>query len=313
MNIIKFMYQLGVDPQTKDKINQTSLYYAARERKFKCCKFLVECGVPLNEKDLYSQSPLYYAAREGATDICQLFIDNGADVNLEDKYGQIALFYAIKNSHDKTVELLIKSGSDVNKTDKKKLTPYQFAIKHNRAMIAEMLINHGATAQSQDKRGRKEKKRKSAEDETTKIEDKTKKYVLIRIDGTEKSRLSKPDVEGFLADHENVARLLQEKEYLDKLESEADDKLRYVESWEKLAKKAITSLWRMRESELFHRPVDPIELGIPDYFTIIKEPMDFSTIKKKLNAGLYSNFKEFQYDIDLVFNNCILYNGVSKD
>jgi len=40
-------------------------------------------------------------------------------------------------------------------------------------------------------------------------------------------------------------------------------------------------LWKVKDSELFHRPVDPIELGIPDYTDIIKKPMDFTTIKVK--------------------------------
>ena len=32
----------------------------------------------------------------------------------------------------------------------------------------------------------------------------------------------------------------------------------------------------------FHKPVDPVALGLPDYFDVIKEPMDMSKIKQKL-------------------------------
>ena len=32
----------------------------------------------------------------------------------------------------------------------------------------------------------------------------------------------------------------------------------------------------------FHKPVDPVSLGLPDYFEVIKEPMDMSKIKQKL-------------------------------
>jgi hypothetical protein len=69
-------------------------------------------------------------------------------------------------------------------------------------------------------------------------------------------------------------------------------------------------LWKLKDSEIFHRPVDPVELGIPDYPDIIKNPMDFSTIKKKLNHSFYRNCREFCDDMNLVFDNCILYNGV---
>ncbi len=41
----------------------------------------------------------------------------------------------------------------------------------------------------------------------------------------------------------------------------------------------MNNLSKIKESEIFHKPVNPIELRIPDYFDIIKNPMDFSTIK----------------------------------
>ena len=39
--------------------------------------------------------------------------------------------------------------------------------------------------------------------------------------------------------------------------------------------------------------------------------MDFSTIKKKLSNNLYTNFKQFNEDIKLTFDNCFLYNGTN--
>ena len=35
------------------------------------------------------------------------------------------------------------------------------------------------------------------------------------------------------------------------------------------------------------KPVDPFELKIPDYFDVIKEPMDISTVEKNLKNGVY--------------------------
>jgi len=59
-------------------------------------------------------------------------------------------------------------------------------------------------------------------------------------------------------------------------------RLKSVESWEKIAKKLMGMLWKVKDSEIFHKPVDPIELGIPDYTDIIKKPMDFFTIKVRI-------------------------------
>ena len=42
---------------------------------------------------------------------------------------------------------------------------------------------------------------------------------------------------------------------------------------------------------------------------MIKHPMDFGTIKKKLNLNIYQKVEEFLKDMSLVFSNCQLYNG----
>lgn len=60
---------------------------------------------------------------------------------------------------------------------------------------------------------------------------------------------------------------------------------------------------------IFNEPVNPEKLQIFDYFDIIKKPMDFSTIRERLKRHDYRRAEEFIYDVNLVFNNCIKYNG----
>lgn len=60
---------------------------------------------------------------------------------------------------------------------------------------------------------------------------------------------------------------------------------------------------------LFNRPVDPIVLELPDYFTRIKRPMDLGTVKSRLRSGFYRNIESVTADINLVFKNAILYNA----
>ena len=55
-------------------------------------------------------------------------------------------------------------------------------------------------------------------------------------------------------------------------------------------------------------PVDPEALGIPDYFDVIKHPMDFSTIQHKLQSGELQTREEFLRLVRLVFDNALLYN-----
>lgn len=67
------------------------------------------------------------------------------------------------------------------------------------------------------------------------------------------------------------------------------------------------------DGAVFSEPVNYMALNILDYPTIVKYPMDFGTIKKKLSFNGYDSELEFQGDMNLIFDNCILYNGTSRD
>jgi len=59
----------------------------------------------------------------------------------------------------------------------------------------------------------------------------------------------------------------------------------------------------------FLEPVDYVKLQIPDYPTIITNPMDFRTIKGKLDASIYNTPEQFADDMRLVFRNATTYNA----
>ncbi|CAL1601790.1 unnamed protein product [Knipowitschia caucasica] len=71
----------------------------------------------------------------------------------------------------------------------------------------------------------------------------------------------------------------------------------------------LESLYRQDPESLpFRQPVDPLLLGIPDYFDIVKNPIDLSTIKRKLDTGQYQEPWQYVDDVWLMFNNAWLYN-----
>ncbi|KAK4226803.1 homeotic protein female sterile [Podospora fimiseda] len=57
----------------------------------------------------------------------------------------------------------------------------------------------------------------------------------------------------------------------------------------------------------FKDPVDPQRDGVPDYFDIIKKPMDLSTMKSKMDNKEYQSEDEFLTDMNQIFNNCYTY------
>ncbi|KAF9124140.1 pre-mRNA-splicing factor prp46 [Mortierella sp. 14UC] len=58
---------------------------------------------------------------------------------------------------------------------------------------------------------------------------------------------------------------------------------------------------------LFSQPVDPTM--VPDYATIIKNPMDLSTMRSKVDRNFYPTIDEFLKDFQLVCDNARLYNA----
>lgn len=55
--------------------------------------------------------------------------------------------------------------------------------------------------------------------------------------------------------------------------------------------------------------VDAEGLNIPDYYSIIKKPMDLGKVSRMINAGDITNAKEFDKNVRLVFQNCYQFNG----
>uniref|UniRef100_A0A8C5C750 ATPase family AAA domain containing 2 n=1 Tax=Gadus morhua TaxID=8049 RepID=A0A8C5C750_GADMO len=56
----------------------------------------------------------------------------------------------------------------------------------------------------------------------------------------------------------------------------------------------------------FTKPVDLEE--VEDYAEVIKEPMDLATVLSKIDRHQYGTAREFLYDVDLIWKNCLEYN-----
>ncbi|KAF9557851.1 Bromodomain-containing protein [Agrocybe pediades] len=83
----------------------------------------------------------------------------------------------------------------------------------------------------------------------------------------------------------------------------------------------IRTLRKSKDGAPFLRPVDPIALNIPHYTSIIKTPMDISTIERKLAASnpqkpdpnphnpRYYHAEEVIADVRLMVSNAVTFNG----
>ena len=54
--------------------------------------------------------------------------------------------------------------------------------------------------------------------------------------------------------------------------------------------------------------IKPCEETYPDYYSVINNPMDMETIKKRIKSNSYKTLKKFKSDVILMFENCKAYN-----
>ncbi|KAH7825528.1 putative Bromodomain [Monocercomonoides exilis] len=99
-------------------------------------------------------------------------------------------------------------------------------------------------------------------------------------------------------------------------------------------RKCVNELMQHRAAGPFKEPVDPVALSIPDYFAVVKHPMDLSTIRDKIptfqpvtssdsktqtytarptKKAPFKTVKEILGAIHLVWDNCYLYNKAGSE
>ncbi|KAJ9698927.1 hypothetical protein PVL29_007814 [Vitis rotundifolia] len=66
-------------------------------------------------------------------------------------------------------------------------------------------------------------------------------------------------------------------------------------------------LQRRDTHEIFAEPVDADE--VEGYYDVIKEPMDFGTMRAKLQEGMYKTLEQFEHDVFQISSNAMLFNS----
>lgn len=91
--------------------------------------------------------------------------------------------------------------------------------------------------------------------------------------------------------------------------TQSDSKPQLTKEQHKFCAGIVKNMKRHKDAYPFLVPVDPVKLNIPDYPLVITQPMDLSTIEKKLQNNEYNNADAFTADFLLMFNNTRKYNG----
>ncbi|KTF88147.1 hypothetical protein cypCar_00003110 [Cyprinus carpio] len=71
-----------------------------------------------------------------------------------------------------------------------------------------------------------------------------------------------------------------------------------------------STLEQLQEKDTDHIFTTPVDLKeVPDYLEFVSEPMDFSTMRDKLEAHKYSSVADLESDFNLMISNCLRYNS----
>ncbi|CDW71912.1 bromodomain containing protein [Stylonychia lemnae] len=319
VQMVQVLKQLGVSPSQPDTLSQTALYYAAREGKNQLCDYLIENGCKVNHIDTYGQNPIFYACREGKLETVKSLIAKGSDADLVDNNGQTPIFYAIKHGKIEVVETLIEYGAKLDTSDKKGLNVIQWTKRSKKDHIMDLLVKKGAQPPqdpNQKNKGGKSKAAPVAPPQPRVNEKKIPfRYQLTLLKDGQYQPLSDDEWQAFKQENPDLVKYFESPDDPNVCQDlqipDVLDIAPIYDCWDKAAKRMIQSLWKHQNSWIFYEPVDPVKLNIHDYFEIIKQPMDLSTIKQKLSNNQYDKMYEFLTDVQLMFDNCILYNGES--
>ena len=108
---------LGLEVQVLEEFRSQPRFFTAARNKpgalELACKRIV-LGVDVQCVDSLQQTPLFYAAREGNVAVARLLISLGMTVNSVDSNGNTALDYAVVNERFEMVRLLTSMGAQVN-------------------------------------------------------------------------------------------------------------------------------------------------------------------------------------------------------
>ncbi|XP_055760985.1 bromodomain-containing protein 1-like isoform X2 [Salvelinus fontinalis] len=134
---------------------------------------------------------------------------------------------------------------------------------------------------------------KESEEETRALKEQLKEWHRLRHD-LERARL--------------LLELIRKREKLKREEMKLQQSLLEVQltPFSILLRSVLEQLQERDQSLIFAHPVDIKE--VPDYLDHIKNPMDFSTMRKRIDDQVYSNLDDFESDFNLIIFNCMKYN-----
>jgi ankyrin repeat protein len=299
-----------LDPLQKDFGGQSPLFYAVGASNLETIKLLItKHNCPANESDNLSQTPLFYASRDGRIEIVKTLIESRADASHVDRNGQTALFYAARENRGGIVEYLLEQGARAEHVDAAGRQASYFARLAQHGDLADLLDSaRGSVPEHINGRkryrmvvvGNDGMNRTPSVEQLEWIESKFPEICVWSKTGPIATTVAVPGpvtpTPTSLGGVKRLSSAVPKKK----------DPTPAPPVWVTVARQMVSEIFKKEDAWIFLRPVDPLRDMCPDYMTMIAQPMDFGTIRKKLSK--YASKAEFLADVGLVFSNCRTYN-----
>ena len=197
-------------------------------------------------------------------------------------------------------QFLISKGANLQMEDKKGMAPTQWAKKQNKPALLNLLLESGGLPLGDARRPNPSRRPKPAaappEPKLRENERKiSRRYMLTTLrEGGFYTPMTDAEFEDFKRQNPQIAKYFEvdeEGEDMNPLTElsvpEVPESAMIFDQWEKAAQRMLTTLQKDQRTYIFLNPVDYIALNILDYPNIVKNPMDFTTIKTKLKEHKY--------------------------
>jgi hypothetical protein len=313
----RLISEANMDPLRKDFGGQSPLFYAVACGNNETVKVLIsQHNANANESDNLLQTPLFYAARDGRLELVKYLVDSKANPSHVDRNGQTPLFYAARENRREVVDFLLASGASPEHIDAAGRHASYFAKLAQHFALADHLDSLNQSVENNSTSGRKRYR-----------------MVVVGADGSHQTPTVEqlewieskfPEICVWSKTGPIATSIVQQPPPLSTVggsnkrpkqsssggpkKSSQPDKPASLPPpvWMTVARQMVTEIFKKEDAWIFLRPVDPLRDMCADYLSVIKEPMDFSTIRKKMSK--YQNKGEFLRDAGLVFSNCKTYN-----
>ncbi|KAF4658688.1 hypothetical protein FOL46_006871 [Perkinsus olseni] len=315
----ELLVEKGAEVDPLDSNKQTPLFYAVREGHIHCTRALVTVhGAKADIVDHTGQPPLFYAARENRVEMCKMLIEElGVYAAQRDVKGKDAKFFVKDN------DMLLSGRFDVIPFSGKRAMTTWHAVKDyaqirffvHRAYLASMADKALSSLADSGAPPRKKYRLVYKGDGATA----NSGGAMVTVEQMEEFERKYPDIAvweknapisfGFPPSQTSPAKLNGQLQSGVMNSPQPRSSRGGAKKWQQLAKQLVRDIHNFDDTRIFLKPVDPVKDECSDYFTVVKHPMDFGTIRKKLHKGEYENALLFYEDCDLVFTNCALYNA----